>query len=242
MLTRRVFAPLLMVLAAALAAPTAAAETRTEARFDVAYRGIKAGEVIFKGVTTAGSYGVAGVLRSTGLLRAVANLRYDARSSGLVNENTFVPVSYDEQASIGQRNSTSVMRYDGGVPVKVDYAPDAPPEPYHLDPRTQGGTLDPASAVFFMLRDLPREQACNGSVFMFDGRRRSRLAVVNPRLEGDRLVCDGEYRRIAGFPAEELQERTAFPFSVIYRPAGSVYQVERVTIQTTYGPVRLNRR
>lgn len=239
----RLALPVLAALALLLPAPARAQQTVTEAAFDLYFAGIRAGIVAFKGITTDNQYSVAGRIQSTGLLRLVANLRYDARSIGRIVGDRFVPSRYQEVANTGRRQSDALMEYEGGVPQVKRYAPPREPKPYDLDPATQGGTLDPAASVFYLLRDVPREKACRGSVEMFDGQRRSRLTVANPRTEGQKLVCDGEYRRLAGFAPWEMEEKTRFPFSVTYVPNGNgEMKVESVRIDTLYGIAKLNRR
>lgn len=232
----------IVALCAALA-PAAQARTVTEATFDVYFSGIRAGIVIFKGIVTDTQYSVAGRMQSTGLLSLVANLRYDATAVGRIRGDRFVPVRYEESANTGQRQSEAEMDYTRGVPQVKRYAPPRDPEPYDLDPATQGGTLDPASAVFFLLRDVPADRVCQGSVDVFDGARRSLLAIATPRREGDAVICRGEYRRVAGFAPWEMDEKSRFPFTVVYRPNGDgLMAVDEVRIDTLYGTARLNRR
>lgn len=234
---------LLSLVAALTLVLPARAEITTEARFDVYFSGIRAGIVVFKGITTDTQYSVAGRLQSTGLLRLVADLRYDAVSVGRIAGDTFVPVRYTESADTGQRQSDAEMEYRRGVPQVKAYSPPREPKPFDLDPATQGGTLDPAAAVFFLLRDAPEAEACRGAVPVFDGQRRSSLTVDNPRRQGDQLICDGEYRRVAGFSPAELGEKAQFPFTVTYRENGDgLMQVDEVRIDTLYGVARLDRR
>jgi hypothetical protein len=111
-----------------------------------------------------------------------------------------------------------------------------------VDPATQGGTLDPMTALFALLRDVPRADVCRLDVPVFDGRRVSRVSTRGPKTEGDRIVCDGEYRRVEGFSERQMREKARFPFSITYAPAGDRYRVERIAIDTLYGRATLDRR
>jgi hypothetical protein len=235
-------AALALWLVLALALP-ARAQTEIEAQFDVYFSGIRAGLLVFKGLTTDTQYSAAGRLQSTGLLRIVADIRYDASVVGRIRDGRFVPVRYEEVANTGQRVSEAVMEYVDGVPQVKAFAPPRDPKPDDLHPATQGGTLDPASAVFFLLRDVPEAQMCPGAIAMFDGVRRSRLSVENPQRDGDTVTCSGQYRREAGFADWEMAQKSDFPFTVIYRQGeAGLMTVDQVRIDTLYGTAVLDRR
>ncbi|MFN3144254.1 MAG: DUF3108 domain-containing protein [Paracoccaceae bacterium] len=171
--------------------------------------------MVFKGITTDTQYSVAGRLQSTGLLRLVADLRYDAVS--VVNPGEPSCRCGARSADTGQRQSDAEMEYRrGGRQVKCLFAAGSPsprPAPNEMD-----SDAYPAAAVFFLLRDAPEAEACRGAVPVFDGQRRSSLTVDNPRRQGDRLICDGEYRRVAACSRPPGEKRSSF--TVTYRENG----------------------
>ena len=114
--------------------------------------------------------------------------------------------------------------------------------PYDVDPATQVGTVDPLTAMFATLRDVAPGRECGRSLKMFDGRRSSELRLGAPQTDGENVVCAGEYRRIGGFPPDDMAERTRFPFTLTYAPAGDRMQVVEVAMDTLYGKARLVRR
>lgn len=238
-----------VVLGAAVAAgPTTAtaqqAVTHTqEARFDLVLRGLRAGVLRFSGNEAPGSYAVAGRLESTGLAGMVRKVRFDATARGVINGRGLMPLRYEEDADTGKRQSRAVMVWRGGVPSVEMSAPARPPRPEDVRPATQGGTVDPLTALYATLREVPAEAACTTNVVMFDGRRRSQLSLSAPKVEGDSITCSGEYRRLAGFSDQEMSEKTRFPFVLTYAPAeaGRVKVVE-VAMDTLYGKARLVRR
>lgn len=238
---------LLLTLALGAAAP-AQAERQDEGQFDVHLGGFRVGLVALSGYQNATRYRAEARIESAGLAGLLRRVRYDARAEGEVVAGRFAPLRYEEDADTGRRQSRSVMEYVGGVPRIVLYESNRESEPRGepLDPAEQGGTLDPMTALYLMLRDVPGEETCRLAFEMFDGRRRSLMrfdaASASPAEDGT-LTCAGEYRRIAGFPMRDMGEMAVFPFEVTYAPAeGGDRRVMRVRIETLYGTAVLLRR
>ena len=207
------------VAAICLAAGNAAADQKDGAVFDLTLRGIHAGTLSVSGTTEGKSYAAAGVLKSGGLVALIRKVRYDARALGSHANGRFTPSRYEEDADTGKRQSQSVMEYRSGIPQVKVYNPPKTPRPGDVDPATQGGTVDPLTAAFAALRDVAREDACDLRLVMFDGRRRSQVVLADPRDTSDGgLVCTGEYRRLEGYSAEEMAEKSRFPFRMTYVP------------------------
>ena len=234
---RLLFAALL-----SLSAATAGAQTTHTGTFDLRLSGVRAGVVSFSAVEDGRQYSAAVRAQSSGLVSLVRNLAYDARATGRITPHGFVPTRYQESADTGERVSRAVMEYVSGVPQVKAYDPPQERRARDVDPATQGGTLDPMTAIFALLRDVPRAEVCTLDVPVFDGRRASRVSTRGPKQDGDRIVCEGEYRRVAGFSGRQMREKTRFPFSITYAPAGDRYRVERIAIDTLYGRATLDRR
>lgn len=228
----------------ALAAPAAVqAQTRSEGTFDLVLRGLTAGQLTFSGVENGRSYAVRGVLKSGGLVAMIRKVRYDAEVEGTVAGPRLSPARYREDADTGKRQSTSVMRWVRGVPQVESATPVRTPRPNDVDPATQKGTVDPLTALYATLRDVPAAEVCTTNVIMFDGRRRSELRLSAPVMQGERVTCSGEYRRIAGFSDKEMAEKVRFPFTLTYAPAGEGrMRVVEVAMDTLYGKATLKRR
>lgn len=217
----------------------AAADGVTNAKFSVAIRGITAGTLTVKGSESGGTYKANGVLQSGGLVGLVAKVKYTASSSGRVKGSTFSPSRYDEKADTGKRKSTASMSYKGGVPSVSDYKPG----PNVVKPSTQKGTVDPMTALYAAFRDVNEDEVCKLNVKMYDGKRRSQVKLATPRAEGDMIKCDGEYRRLAGFSAEDMAEKSRFPFNLFYaKTADGRYRVEKVVTHTLYGNAVMKRK
>ena len=231
----------LAVLAAVLTASTSHAEEPVV--FDLSIRGIRAGTLSFSGEASAGRYAVSGRLESAGLVGMVRRVRYDGQAEGSLQQGRFTPARYREQADTGKRQSESVMEYRRGVPQVKVYNPPRELGADGLDPATQGGTVDPLTALFATLRDVAPGGECNQTLTMFDGKRRSQLVLGAPSPVEGGIACPGEYRRLAGFSADDMAEKTRFPFTLRLVPGPSgLMQVDEVTMESIYGNARLKRR
>ena len=220
--------------------PATAEPVRQEAQFDLVMLGLTAGSLQFSGVEEGGRYSVRGVLTSGGILAFLRKVSYDARANGRVVEGRYRPARYAEIADTGKRRSEAVMEYARGVPKVMSYSPPREPQKNDVDAATQGGTVDPLTALYATLQAPGKE--CQVTVPMFDGRRSSRLSITAPVADGDRVTCQGEYRRIAGFSDKDMAEKTRFPFTLTYEPTpDGRMRVVLVEMDTLYGKARLVR-
>ncbi len=225
-----------VMAAGCLSGAPALADGSTNAVFNVAIRGITAGTLTVKGSESGGSYTTTGTLRSGGLVGLVKSLKYTASSKGSVSGSTFRPTRYDENADTGKRASKTTMTYSGGVPKVVAGSIG------DLNPASQKGTVDPQTAIYAAFRDVDKADVCKLNVQMFDGKRRSQVQLRSPRADGNMIKCDGEYRRLKGFSAEDMAEKTRFPFNLYYAPTSDGrYRVEKVVTQTLYGNATMTR-
>ena len=229
----------LAVLLILLLPGLAAAET-ARATFDIYVSGIRAGVIAVAGEERGGRYAVAGRLESAGVVGALRRVRYDAEVRGRVAGTDFNPERYAETFRNGRERSRKTMTYERGTPaVRTDDDPDED----DLDPATQGGTVDPLTAIWGVLRDTPEAQACGFRTAIFDGARRSEVVLAPQRRSAGEIVCAGRYRRVAGYSKEDMAERARFPFRLTYGPAGNGrWQVERIEMQTIFGGSTMIRR
>lgn len=233
-----------LTLSALLATASHAETIKDQAIFDLELRGITAGTLSFSANQEGEGYAVVGRLASSGLLAMVRKVSYDARAQGRIKAGRYIPSRYSEKADTGKRQSESVIEYQGGVPEVRVYNPPRDPAPFDVDASTQGGSVDPLTALYATLRDVAPGQECNRTVQMFDGRRASQLALGKPQAGTDGTVtCPGEYRRVAGFSPEDMAEKTRFPFTLTYTPVETgVMRVTEVAMESLYGRARLVRR
>lgn len=233
-----------VIFAAALLSAATGARAE-QAEFDFVLRGISAGALTWSGDGAPGAaYSVKGRLKTAGLAALLKKVRYDATASGTITaKGTYLPRAYAEDADTGKRKSQSTLRYSKGVPALTSTNTNRKPRAYDVDPATQGGTVDPLTAMFTTLREVAAGQECRVDLKMFDGHRASRLVTSAAKATGDKVVCSGEYRRVAGFSPEDMAEKTRFPFTLTYAPAGEGrMRVVEVAMDTLYGKARLVRR
>ncbi|QYK41320.1 MAG: DUF3108 domain-containing protein [Paracoccaceae bacterium] len=218
-------------------------DIRDEHSYRVTVLGVYAGTVRLSGEQRGNAYRAELALESRGAGAAIRRVRFLASSEGGIANGRYAPARYAEDADTGKRQSKSVIEYKRGVPTVVTYRSDKDHRLNVVDPATQGGTLDPVTSIYAILRDVPREAACTAAITTFDGRRRTTTRLSDPRPQGEGLVCRGEYRRVAGYSDSEMAERSRFPFTVIYVPApGGMMRVDEVRVQTLYGNAVMKRR
>ncbi|WP_226341020.1 DUF3108 domain-containing protein [Gemmobacter serpentinus] len=230
------------IMAGMLAALTAGAAQAEDGRFTLVLKGISAGTLSWSGDgAPGGAYAVRGVLKTSGLAALLKKVRYDATAKGSITaKGTYVASSYAEDANTGKRQSKSSMTWQKGVP-SVQESSEREPKPWDIDPAGQKGTVDPLTAMFATLRDVAPGQECKVNLNMFDGRRASKLILSGRAEKAGKVTCNGEYRRVAGFSPKDMSEKTRFPFTVSYEPAGGMMRVVEVAMDTIYGKARLVR-
>jgi hypothetical protein len=220
-----------------------AAERKDVAIFDISIRGFSAATLSLSAADQGESYAAAGTLKSSGILGFLRKIRYDAQVAGKISDGRFIPSRYVERADTGKRQSEAVMAYVGGTPQVKSYDPPRPPSEGGIDPATQRGTVDPLTALYAVLRDVPKADACQLKVFMFDGRRRSQLVLGQAKAEADKITCQGEYRRLDGFSPKDMAEKSRFPFTLSYSLASDgLVHVTEISMDTLYGKGRMIRR
>jgi hypothetical protein len=222
--------------------PAQAQEIRQDARFDVEIRGLKVGVLSFAGVEGPGSYAVSGTMQSTGLAGAVRKMRYDAKVTGRIGAGGFAPARFEQTGGAGSRYTEEVVVWQAGLPRVEKREPPREARPTDADPAQQRGTVDTLTALYATLRDVAPGQECKSSVIMYDGRYRMQLKIAAPKADGAAVTCSGEYVRLAGFPPEDMAERTRFPFTLRYEPAGERMRVTEVAMTSLWGKARLVRR
>lgn len=245
------FAPLrplaACVMMAALALPVLALPARADQAdkivFDVSLQGIPAGRLVIDGKIAGTAYSAAGVMETTGLAGALKKIRYAGTVSGAYAGARFMPQAFEISSRRGDEASSQSIRYKGGAPASVKREPPRAPRAADVNPAEQGGTIDPLTALYAVLRDVAAEEACTLKVTMYDGSKRSQVALSAAQAKGENVVCTGEYRRLAGFSEKEMAHKSRFPFTLTYAPtAAGRLRVVEISTDTILGKGRLKRR
>jgi hypothetical protein len=230
--------PLLLSLACALAMSlpaTGRAEERSQ--FDVLLRSLRVAEITLVARDDGTAYALAGQVRSTGLLAAVARVRFSMQAEGLWDGGMPRPLRYVEDIDTGRRATRVDMRFHGGLP---DVARQEPaPGPEAVPPAQARGHADPLSALWRLARGGAVSEICGFTLPVYDGARRSELSV-DPA--GGSASCRGRYTRLAGFPPEDLAERQRFPFTAHFTEVDGAFVLTEVEATSLLGPIRIVRR
>ena len=201
-------------------------------KFDVLIRGIKAGQLRYAIEIKGASYGVHGILESTGLVGLLVRYHFDAQAVGKHFGNQYQPKHYKEVSDTGRRKSEKIIRYQNGIPKVTSKKPW---QPHWLDPSTQEGTLDPMTAMAALLSDQSKNDLCKLYLPMFDGVRRVEITLSGLEKTESGAQCSGVYQRIGGFTEKERAEGENFPFILKYKIENDLYRVQRFDITTLRG-------
>lgn len=233
----RRLACLVLPFALSFAAPVSA----LEARFEVRYGILHVADVTVLATEGAQDYAAEGHVVTTGLVGLLREVHLDLSVEGTRQGDSLRPRHYRGDVDTGRRQIQSELAYDAGVPRILALAPPEPAHPWDIAAADQGGTLDPMSALYTLLR--PRaETPCGQVLDLFDGRRHSRLRVEAAHVSGDAAQCSGAYIRVGGYSPTELQDYQALAFSLDYqRDADGDWQLARIVTHTPYGRMRVIR-
>jgi hypothetical protein len=212
--------------------------------FDVTLAGVRVASVAVDGAETAKAYRAQAQVMTRGLVGAVRPVRWDATAEGTRKGSRLAPLSFREEIDTGRRQTSARLTWKGGMPTVVAYDSSEEIEVVAANPADQKGTVDPLTALYAGMRPVAPDAACRLAYDVFDGQRRTSVALGAPLpVEGGGVECSGQYRRIAGFPARDLAERSRFSFRITYLPrADGLLHIDRIETDTLFGRAVLRRR
>lgn len=199
--------------------------------------GIKVGELRLEVKEDTASYQLRSLFETTGVAGAVARIRFDIRSQGRREGDSYRPTTYRGDIDTGRRQSATSLEFSGPAPRKTQGI-DAPAVP--ISDSALKGAIDPMTMMWLVLRDRPEPCAMNGT--QFDGTRLVAIRLIRSEMDGERLVCHGEYHRLGGYTAEELAEITVTPMIVTFERNGEDWRAVQVWVRTRHGPATVKRR
>jgi hypothetical protein len=224
----------------AFAAAEVAAEGEAVARFAISVAGIPAGELTLSHNVAGDQYHAGSAIRATGFVGAVARLRFDGEVSGRRRaDGSLEPERYTAFSRSTRSERDTEIVFENGNPVAVSVVPPRDSDP---DIAAQAGTLDPVTAAVALLSDDTPERVCNERVQLFDGSRRSELAVGRPEAGSEGFVCQGRYTRLAG-EAHSVSDVSEWPFRLVFRPNGDgLMKLHRIEAPTRFGLAVMERK
>ena len=213
---------------------TAAPDTGTPAPaqpvntiYDLYLGGIKAGELTIDASYVDDRYQAFSVLRTAGIVGAVYKASFEAQTEGRMSNGVLAPDRFAAASRMKKKSQAVEMLFEGNAPMTVSADPAFIPKPWQIEPSEQSGTIDPITAALSALAPMPRDQICNRSVEVFDGRRRYAIDMGKPVQDGARIKCPANYRRVAGFKPKMMKKSPNFPFAIWLeeRPDGLTHVV-----------------
>lgn len=211
-----------------------------QAAFDFSIAGIRVGSMGLAFSQSGSAYDATARIDTAGVVGVFVDFFYNGAASGTVaSGGKVVPAIFTATSKSPRALRQSRIEWKNGTPVSVSVQPPRETAP---EPSEQGGTLDPVSASFRLLRDAPAGSVCNVTVTVFDGSRLQRLEVGPAKRAGSELVCDGGYARLKG-EASSMTSRRSFPFQIVFRAdASGMARLERITAPTNFGQAVMQRR
>jgi hypothetical protein len=188
--------------------------------------GITLGKMDIDATVRGNDYHAVSNLETSGVVNAFWQAEIQATSSGKVGESTLSPLLYDsfDINRTGKKQEVS-LTYDSSNPPRLYADPPYSTTGYEVKPEDQKATLDPLSAVMFIVSGAGTAGApCTVTAPVFDGRRRYNIEMrktkdVEIKLDnglyaGKAALCEIKYRQLAGFKPRVLKANESFPPSM----------------------------
>ena len=229
------------LLAMGATAPVTAQAQEVQS-YTVSIAGLNVGTASLAVNTAGDRYSAEARIRGRGLVGRLFDFGYVGNSSGRIVSNfKLQPDQYRANKNSSGETRAYYLDYRGGLPVRAETVPPTNFPQYAPDPSKLGGSLDPISAAWTLLRDVPVGQACNRSTMVYDASRSFRVWLQPREQAGDLWSCAGAYSREGGFSPRKLAEQKVFPFKVFFREDAGMMRAVRVEVVTTYGTARATR-
>ncbi len=208
---------------AAAQGPTGPA-SRAQISMTIYAGGITLGNVDMDATIRSGAYHVVSNLTTSGVANAFWKAQIQATSSGKVADGKLQPALYDSFTvdHSGHRQEVS-LTYDADGAPRLYANPAYSVTGYEVKPQDQKNTLDPLSAVLFIISGVGTrpDNPCGVVAPIFDGRRRYNIEVRKVRnvaidmdndlYKGKGLLCTLRYRQLAGFKPRVIRSNEEFP-------------------------------
>lgn len=254
---------LLLAPTPALAAGGAGAEqaaspaSQIQAALTLYAGGITLGKMDLDATLRGPDYHAVANLQTSGVVNAFWQAEIQATSSGKVAAKKLDPALYDsfDIGRAGKRQEVS-LTYESGNPPRLFADPVYSTTGYEVKPTDQKDTLDPLSALMFILTGAGAETAnpCGLVAPVFDGRRRyniemSKVKDIDIKMDnglyaGKGLLCHVKYNQLAGYKPNVIKKNEQFPIinawvaSFPSAVAGRAYVVPlKVWTDTSFGPI-----
>jgi len=219
--------------------------------------GVTLGKVDMDATIRGDQYHVVSNLTTGGIVNAFWQAQIQATSNGKLKPKSLEPALYDsfDTNHSGKKQEVS-LTYENGNPIRLFADPKFQTKGYDVKPEEQKATLDPLSAVVFIVSGVgaSADNPCGVVAPVFDGRRRYNIELSkvkdttvkldNGLYKGKAVLCEMKYKQLAGFKPKIIKENASFPKINAWIAtfpsaiAGRSYVVPlRVWADTDYGTV-----
>jgi Protein of unknown function (DUF3108) len=219
--------------------------------------GIGFGKMDLDSTLRGSDYHSVSNFQTSGVVNAFWQSEIQATSSGKIGARALQPGLYDSFNinRTGEKQEVS-LTYDNGAP-KLYADPVYATTGFEVKPEDQKDTLDPLSAVTYMVSGVAADAAnpCNLSTRIFDGRRLYKIDLAkvkdtdikmdNGLYAGKAALCQAKYRALGGMRQRVLRTNESFPVINVWMvsftgAAGHTFAVPvRIWADTPYGQMSI---
>jgi len=236
-----------------ICAPAAASEeignpSPFSTTYDFYIGGLSIAEITFDGAIGALEYNADSTVETRGLLELLVSTRMTASAKGYRHtKGHLAPDEYRTDYTTRSEAREVAIAYTGEV-ADVSITPAEPIKAHDISASDHPGTLDPVTAAVTMMNPRNREDLCNRSIPVFDGKRRYDIVLlpIDMRPEGKSppppswdtptVHCFGVYERIAGFEGDLQTAQRYFPFDIWFEESdGRYHKIVRLAGKTKIG-------
>ena len=206
------------IVAAGLAGAPAQAEIKLGSQpksASYAYKfyvgGILIGKANFDARLGDGDYFTEGFLKTDGVSNWFVAATVAAQARGRIGSK-LSPKQLDVSGKTEKVDWKMVIGYDGDAPSNVSSHPPFKKKSYEIDPRKQGGALDPMSALIATLAPTKSGTPCRRTIPIFDGRKRYDIVFGKQTFKGKSktghrtFVCEARWKRVGGFKPKMMRK------------------------------------
>ena len=170
------------------------------------------------------SYRANARLETLGVVNRFWQSKIETASHGRILPDRVQPAVYDSFATrrSGRRQEVT-LRFDADGPASLTANPSYDEDRYPVSPEHKRHALDPLSSVLFLTTSYRanEQKPCGVVAPVFDGRRRYDIAfsflrranvkMDNGLYSGPALVCEVEYRQVAGYQQRIVERGMKMP-------------------------------
>jgi hypothetical protein len=238
------------------AAPNPTSSSTLAISMTLYIQGLTLGTVELTSTVDGSAYRAVSRLKTEGIVTLLWRQTIQATASGRIQPDGFQPALYDAFVvkSDGSNEQISLTYGDNGPPKLFVDPPFMDSVKIEIPVKQQMESLDPVSAMTFLLAGSGGREPCGRQVSVYDGRRNyvialTRRAATTIRLDnglysGPGLQCAVTYRQVSGAGQKVLEGKSALPTAqamvatLTSKQTGRAYHVPlRLWADTPYGRV-----